>query len=47
MESIAEQEIDPNVTVDDSAVMDQPLASMTAEDLNLELQSSLEMAEVA
>lgn len=42
----AEPEPDPNVTVDDSALMARPVASMAAADLTLRLEASLEMAEV-
>lgn len=41
-----EQEIDPDATVDDSAVMMNPLASMAASDLDFRLAESLEMVNV-
>ena len=41
------QEADLNLTVDDSLLMADPLASMSVKDLDLkEIEDSLEMAEV-
>lgn len=38
---------DPNRTVDDSCMIDDPIASMASKDIFLELETSLQMTEVA
>lgn len=44
--AIATEDIDLNITVDDSFLMADPVASMASSDLSVQLEASLDMAEV-